>query len=818
MADPSIPDDTRRPTLSSVRQDLRYALRGFRREPGFTAIAVTILALGIGANTAVFSLVNPLLLRPLPFQNADSLVWIAPDTDAAGLSGRTYPVAVYEELRRQNSSFEDLTAYFAFFGFDSFTLTGRGEAERFVGVRVAPRFFELLGVQPAAGRLFTPEELVLNGPRAVILTHGVWQRRFAADPSIVGQAVTINDEPVTIAGVLPADFDFASVFVPGTRVDLFVPAVLETMRPWGNTMAVIGRLKPGVPVQAARSEFAELLPRLNREHPDWGRRSARLTDLKTHVSGRMQRSLVVLWGAVGLVLLIVCANLSNLLLARTAARSKEIAVRLALGAGRARIVRQLLTEGIVLSMAGAAIGVPLAYALTAYVKTSVTLSVPLLHRVEVDGTALLFTAAIAILAGVTFGALPALRISGRNPHDALREQGRGSTDSRRHAWIRSALVVAEVALACVLLVGAGLLLRSFLRLQEVELGFQPSRAIAVRVDPKAQLTADQRRALLGELTRRVAALPGVEAAGLTDALPLERNRTWNIGVPGVVYSASQPRPGAFVYVTGPGYMKAMGIPLKAGRDFQDQDTATGAPVMIVNESLARRLWPGEDPLGRFAATGNNNPPFKVVGVVADVRQTSLEEQSAFQMYFVYTQIGASADLIVRSQLPPATLAATVRATLGALDPTLVTTDVRPLELLVDRAVSPRRFLLTLLGGFSLLALTLACLGIYGVVSYTVSRRVQEMGVRMALGATAGDVCRLVLSGTLKVALAGVVLGSIASLGVARLIATFLFGTSPTDPITFAATAVLLTMVAMVAGYIPARRASRVEPMSALRAD
>jgi predicted permease len=806
-----------RPTLSSVRQDLRYALRGFRREPGFTAIAVAILALGIGANTAVFSLVNPLLLRPLPFPNADSLVWIAPDVDALGLSGRTYPTGVFEELRRHNTSFEDLTAYFAFFGFDSFTLTGRGEAERFVGVRVAPRFFEVLGVQPEAGRFFTPEELVPNGPRAVILTHGVWQRRFAADPSIVGQAVTINDEPVTIAGVLPADFDFASVFVPGTRVDLFVPAVLETMRPWGNTMAVIGRLKQGGSVQAARSEFVELLPRLNRLHPDWGPRTARLTELKTHVSGRMQRSLVVLWGAVGLVLLIVCANLSNLLLARTAARSKEIAVRLALGAGRARIVRQLVTEGIVLSMTGAAVGIPLAYALTAYVKTSVTLSVPLLHRVEVDGTALIFTAAIAILAGVTFGALPALRISGRNPHDALREQGRGSTDSRRHAWIRSALVVSEVALACVLLVGAGLLLRSFLRLQEVELGFQPSRAIAVRVDPNAQLAPDKRRALLGELTRRVAALPGVEAAGLTDALPLDRNRTWNIGVPGVVYSASVRRPIAFVYVTGPGYMKAMGIPIKAGRDFLDQDTATSAPVMIVNESLARRLWPDADPVGRFAVTGNN-PPLKVVGVVADVRQTSLEEHAEFQMYFVYTQSGASADLIVRSQLPPATLAATVRATLGALDPTLVTTDVRPLEQLVDRAVSPRRFLLTLLGGFSLLALTLACLGIYGVVSYTVSRRVQEMGVRMALGATAGDVCRLVLTGTLKVALAGVVLGSLASLGVARLIATFLFGTSSTDPLTFASTAVLLTMVAMVAGYIPARRASRVEPMSALRAD
>jgi predicted permease len=814
--------------MDSLRQDLGYALRGFRREPGFAVIAILILALGIGANTAVFSLVNPLLLRPLPFPDADQLAWLAPDPARSakkrqGMSDLTYTVAVFELLQRESRSFADLSAYSAFFGYANNTITGRGDPERIVGVEVAPRFFELLGVQPALGRLFTREERTPNGPRALLLSHALWARRFAADPAIVGQTLSVNNAPVTVVGVLPATFDFSSTFTPGVRVDYFTPLDLDRIRNDGHTLAIIGRVKPDATPRSAHAEMATLMPRLDAApHPWWGNMNVGVTPLKDHVSGHMRRSLVVLWSAVGLVLLIVCANLANLLLARTAARRKEIAVRMALGAGRARIVRQLLTEGIALSLFGAALGVPLAYALTAAVRANATLSVPLLHQVRVDGAALLFTAALAIAAGSIFGILPAIRLAGRDPHAALKEQSRGSTDGRGAAWLRSTLVIAEVALACVLLVGTGLLLRSFVHLLEVDLGFQPSRVFALRVDAglRQDRTSEQRLALVAELVRRVRAIPGVDAAGTTDALPLDRNRQWDIGIPGQKRTSGEEPTSPFVYVVGPGYFPAMGIAIKRGRDFANEDTAKSQPVIVLNETLARRLFEDRNPLGRLL-NGDPKNPYRVIGVVADVRQNSLDEAPAPQMYVVETQRGespGSADLIVRTTLPPASLASSVRATVGALDPALTSTDLRPIDMLVERSVSPRRLLLTLLLAFALLALLLACLGIYGVVSYGVSQRVQEIGVRMALGATAGDVGRQIIGGTMRLAAIGVALGLVMAYVVARLIASLLFGTSPTDLGTFAGTAAVLTLVAVAAGVVPALRAARLDPMSALRAE
>ena len=521
-------------------------------------------------------------------------------------------------------------------------------------------------------------------------------------------------------------------------------------------------------------------------------------------------------------MLIVCANLSNLLLARTAARRKEIAVRIALGAGRGRIVRQLLTEGIVLSLAGAALGVPLAYALTAAVRANVALSVPLLHQVRVDGAALLFTAAVAFAAGALVGILPALRLAGRDPHAALKEQSRGSTDGRGAAWLRSTLVVAEITLACVLLVGTGLLLRSFVRLLDVELGFEPSRVFALRVDAglRPDRTDEQRVALLGELARRVRSLPGVEAAGTTDALPLDRNRQWSLAVPGKPRAKGEPELTPFVYVVGSEYFRSMGIALKSGRDFGAEDTPKTQPVIVINETAARRLFEDRDPIGQLL-NGNPKNPYRVIGVVADVRQTSLDEAGAAQMYVAETQGGdspGSADLVVRTTLPPASLAASVRATVGALDPMLTSTDLRPIEMLVERSVSPRRLLVTLLLGFALLALLLACLGIYGVVSYSVNQRVQEIGLRMALGATAGEVGRQVMGSTLRLAAIGVTLGLVMAYVVAQLIASLLFGTSPNDWTTFAGATAVLTLVALAAGALPARRAARLDPMSALRAE
>jgi predicted permease len=803
------------PTIDSVRKDVAYALRGFVRDPAFTCVAVLILALAIGANTAVFSVVNPLILRALPFRDADELAWIA--ARGEGLSARTYRAAVFEELRRHNRSFQEISGYFAFFGYFTYKLTGRGESQGLVGVPVAPRFFEVLGVQPAHGRLFLPEEMHSGGPRAAVLTHALWQRRFGADPGLVGQAVTIDGEDVRIVGVLPADFDFGAVFSPGVQVDMFVPARLSEMREWGNILSLVGRLRPGMGIQQAQAELDRLMPQLLRANPEWGSVDAQAVPLKTYVSGPLRRSLVVLWCAVGLVLLIACANLSSLFLARAAARGKEMAVRMALGASRGRLIRQLLTEGVVMGLFGGLVGVPLAFLLTQYLTTRSGLSLPLLHRVHVDGAALVFTAVTAIAAGVVFGMAPAWRVSRGAPQLALQEQARGSTEGPFHRAVRSGLVVAEIALACVLLVGAGLLMRSFLHILDVDLGFAPSRAMAVRVAPANTATPAQRSASLDELVRRVQGVPGVEVAGLTDALPLDRNRTWTVSVPGDVQKADR-RPLSFLYVIGPGYLEAMGIPLRAGRGFTGHDTATSQSVMLINETLARRLFPGRDPVGLVALTGNDRPR-TIVGVVANVRQSSLEEEPVPQMYLPYAQETHGApDLILRSSLPPERLMASVRAALATLDPDLLTSELRPIDDLVDRAISPRRFLVTVLGGFSFLALALACLGIYGVVSYTVSQRTQEIGVRMALGASGREVRRQVLESTLRLALLGIGLGTLAAIPVVRVIASLLYGTTPSDPITYAGAVGLLLTVALIAGYVPALRASRIDPMSALRGE
>ena len=800
--------------LESLLHALRFAIRGLAREPAHSAVAIAILAIGIGANTAVFSVVNPLVLKPLPFRDADRLVWIANTGRGEGLSGKTYRVAAYEELARSNRAFEAMSAYFAFFGYFSYTLTGQGDPERLMGVQIAPGFLELLGVQPQLGRGFAGDEWALNGPQAMLISAGLWQRRFGADPAIVGKAVSINGLTYTVVGVLPDGFDFASTFTPGTRVEMLVPARLEEMRDWGNTLAIIGRLRPGVTIDQARAEFATLLPPIAKSLDyTFG---TDLRSLKEHVSGSMRRALLVLWAAVGLVLLLVCTNLSNLLLARTASRSKEFAVRLALGSSRARIVMQLVVEGVVLAACGAIIGIPLAYLLTRVVTSSATLAVPLLHEVRVDGMAMAITALAAVVAGVAVGAVPALRVAARPPLDALKAQGRGTTDGRHHAHLRSTLVVVEVALASVLLVGAGLLLRSFVHILDVDLGFQPARATALKLEVFSQLEPEARRARLFAAARRAAEIPGVEAAGLTDALPLDRNRTWGVGVPGQVYPDGQ-YPMAFVYVTGPGYFRAMGIPIMKGRDFSEHDAANGAAVGILNQSLARQLYGTREPIGQTAQTGDTR--FTVVGVVADVRQSSLDEAAATQMYMPFGLSGGlSSDLIVRSTLPPASLVATARAALAEIDRSMSIVEVRPLTELVERAVSPRKFLLSLLAAFAGVGLLLASLGIYGVISYGVAQRVQEIGVRMALGATARSLRGLVLWETLRLAVAGIAIGLLASLALARLIAALLYETSPADPITFVATGALLVTVAAIAGYVPALRASRVDPITALRAE
>lgn len=802
------------PWLESVTADVRYALRRLAGAPAFTAAVTTILAVGIGANTAIFSVVNGTVLRPLPFAEADRLVWIAPDTASEGQSSLTYPVAVVEDIGRGATTLDAVTTYFPFYGYLDFVMTGRGDAERLAGMPVGPRFFEMLGVTPAIGRTFDAEELRPNGPRAMVLTHATWRRVFYGDRGVVGQSVTLGETPYRVVGVLPESFDFSSTFMPGSRVDMFVPADYDALRTSGNVFAVIGRLRPGASLPAARAEFAALMPRVWAANPGFTPSAARLTPLDQHVNGRVQRSLLVLWGAVGVVLLIACANLSGLLLARTASRSREVAVRLAIGAARGRIVRQLLTESVVLSVVGAGLGLPIAFALVRYVKSWPGLSVPLLHRVEIDGTALLFTALLAVGSSMVFGLLPALRVAAGSPQRAMRDEARGSTGGRHQAWLRSGLVVVEVALACVLLVGAGLLLRTFLRVQAVDLGFTPAEAVTLRLDTSRQMAEPQRRALLREVTRRVRALPGVQAASVSDALPLDRNRTWGAFVPGRDYGPGE-RPLAFVYIAGPDYFRAMGIRVTEGRDFTDADVDGQELVAVVNETLAHTLYPGLSAIGRELGTGSRRA--RIVGVVRDVRQTSLETGRVGQMYFSHAQMrDAGLDLVVRSSLPLVTLAPAIRQTLSGIDPSLSATDVRPVDALVERAISPRRLLVALLGGFSIVALALACVGIYSTVAFAVGERVREFGVRMALGASAGDIRLHVMRQILAVAGAGVALGAAGAFAVGRLMDGMLYETSSTDVATFLISAAILTATAAVASYIPALRASRLTPMAALR--
>jgi predicted permease len=797
-------------------QDLRYTMRTLRRDAGFATIAILILGVGIGSNTAIFSVLNTLLIRSLPFRDPGRLVWIANNLRGEGLSGSTSRVSNFIDLKKSNKSFEDMGSYFAFFGDGDDTLTAHGEPQRLGAVGISQNFFQVLGVQPKLGRLFDDEESKWHGRPAVLLSENLWERRFNSDPGIVGQSITLNDKPVTVIGVMPREFDFASIFSPSSRIDLYEPFPLtaETNR-WGNTLSIIGRLKPGVSIESAQAEFNVLVDGLHREHPengnDWG---ARMTGLQDQISGRLRQALIVLGVAVGVVMLIVCANLSNLLLARASGRRKEIAVRTALGAGRWRLIQQMLTESIVLSFCGAALGLALAYLATRAFAAMPNLSIPLMRYIAVDRTALLFTLVTAIVTGLVFGIVPALQQSRGDLNESLKDSGRGTSEGKGKGWIRSALVVSEVAMACVLLVGAGLLIRSFVRVLDVDMGFKAAQAATMRVDPgKDYDTLAKRNSYFGEVLRRTQSISGVEAVGLTDALPLGRNRTWCVPAKGQTYPPGQ-YPCEFIRIVSEGYIRAMGIPLRAGRDFEERDS-TGPKVAMVNESLARKFWPGQDPIGQQIL---NPDPITVVGVVADVRHLALEKEAGFELYFDMRQTGdySSVDLVVRTKSDPAALASGVRAALVPINPSLPANEFRPLETLVNKAVSPRRFIVLLLGGFAAIALILASLGIYGVISYSVSQRTQEIGIRMALGASAGHVRLRVLRQAMTLALAGIVAGAVGAWVTSRLLGSLLYEVSANDPLTFGGMVALLTMVALAAAYFPARRASMVEPMTALR--
>jgi predicted permease len=807
------------PWLDVLLQDLRFTFRTLGRDRGFTAIAVVILGLGIGANIAVFSVVNTLLLRPLPLRNPQQLVRILSKNTSGGESSMTYSSDATQEFQRRNRSFQSVSGYYAFSGPDNLKLKGNGQPLPVTGLIVGGNFFQTLGIEPSLGRLFTAEECLHNSRPVVLLSHAFWKRQYAGDRGIVGQSIDLNGTPVTVIGVLPDTFDFGSIFSPGYKVDLYGPVIYDDIRDQGNTMALVGRLNPGVSLAQAQAEADLIFPTLpfNLKHPEYGGGyTANLLGLKNYVSGKLRRSLIVLWCAVGLILLIVCVNLSNLLLARAAARSKEFAMRTALGATRGRLVRQLLTESLILSFAGALFGLGIAFAITIYVAHQGSIALPLLSSVRIDGAALAWTLLVALSAAIIFGLVPALRVSGGNLQDFLKDSGHGSSDGKKHEALRSALIISEIALACVLLVGAGLLLRSFLRILDVDLGFEPSRAASISVDYDDGRDAVKRSVIWQEVLRRVEAIPGVETAGITDNLPMSRNRSWGIQVKGKAYRKNELED-TFVYIVSPGFLNAVGMHLIKGRDIRWDDINKKEGVVIINETVARKLWPGEDPIGRMASAGGMDA--RVIGVVADVHESSVEGNPGWQMYLsgAAPQFGPEgAQLVVRTKLPPETLAGSVMSTLRQINPAQPATEFRPIQRLVDHAVSPRRFFVLLVAIFAGLGLILASLGIYGVISYSVTQRTQEIGIRMALGATQGRVQMGVIGKTLLLALIGIATGTVASFAISSLIASLLFGTRATDQATFLSMILLLLLVALVAGYIPARRASRINPMVALR--
>jgi predicted permease len=816
--------------------DLKYTFRTLGRDLGFTIAAVIILALGIGANVAVFSVVNTLLLRPLPFPKAQELVWIAPPPTKCGLSCATYSTDAYDEFRTGSRSYQDVTGYFAFSSPDNLSLTRNGEIIPATSIDVIANFFQVLGVNPAMGRLLRPEDGLTGAPPVIVLSDSWWRRQFNADPNIVGKTLDINHQTVTVIGVMPPSFDFGAVFAPGTKVDAITPlALYGAPRDWGNIITFIGRMKPGVTLAQARQDASAVAPRMcwnNKQPQSCGSYKDNVVPvpLKDYVSGRLRRSLIVLWCAVGMILLIACVNLSNLLLARSTARSKEFAMRAALGASRARIVGQLLTESLVLSAMGATAGLCLAWMLLYWLAHQGSVALPLLSTLRIDGAALAWTVLIAVVAAILFGLAPGLRTAAGNIQESLKDSGAGSGQGRRNERFRSVLVVTEVALASVLLVSAGLLLRSFIHVLDVDLGFESTHAAAINAiyddnvpgDKTGDLTAQKRTEIFQQMIARVEAIPGVQTAGISDYLPLGQNRSWGIPLPMGVKPRQGLIAGPLVYVVSPGFLRAMGTPVR-GRDFSWDDGPHSQNVVIINQSFAHFLagltkWPNNDAVGQ--ALDNGSPGgLHVIGVADDVHEENTEGDSGWQIYYPAMQANPiGAEIVVRSTMPPATLANSVLLALRSLNPHQPASEFRPLQTFVDHANSPRRFFMLMVASFAGLGLLLAAIGIYGVISYTVTRQTQEIGIRMALGATMGRVQRQVLVGTLRLAIIGIALGAAVSLVAARLIASLLFATSPWDGVTYAAVALALLAVAFVAGYLPARRASRINPMVALRAN
>jgi predicted permease len=810
--------------MSTLVQDLRYALRLLRKTPAFTAVAVLALALGIGANTAIFSVVDAVLLRPLPYENPDHLVKIWTQFVGIGLPNNQNWISAPEfvDFRTLSKSFSHIAAI----SDDSFNIAAGGLPERVEGAEVSSSFFPLLGVQAKLGRVFLPEEEQPGRDNVALLSEGLWRRRFGADPNLVGRKLTINGRSFQVVGILPRGFQYPA------DAELWAPLAFsnDDLSP-GNRgshgLQVLARVKPELSLALARSDMNAVARRMVEMHPEYPYQQYRfgliVTPLLEEMVGNVKTALWILMGAVGFVLLIACANVANLLLARASAREREIAIRTAMGAGRARLARQLLTESVILGLLGGVAGLVLAAWGLGVLATISAASFPRVADARLDGGVLAFTMLISIGTGLLFGLAPIFQVS-RVTHESLKEGGRGSTAGRASQSLRRTLVVAEIALSLVLLAASGLLLKSFLRLMEVDPGFRPDGVLTMRIAlPDAKYPQPPRiRAFYREVAERVSKLPGVEAAGLVSALPLSGSgSSGTITVDSRAVSGNDASPEADLRPATPGYFKAMGISLVGGRYFDERDTGTAAPVAIIDETMARTYWPNEDAVGKRLKRGDaqsTNPWMTIVGVVRHVRYRTLEEYSRVTLYWPHAQDPRSSmSLAIRTSSPdPYTLAATVQREILAVDPDQPVYKVRTMPELMADSVARRRLAMLLLAIFAGAALALAAVGIYGVMSYSVQQRAHEMGIRMALGASRANVLQLVLGQCLSLTLVGVALGLAGSLIMAGLISSLLYHVKSRDPVTFALVALVLTVVALMASYLPARRATKVDPVVSLR--
>jgi putative ABC transport system permease protein len=805
--------------MRTLWQDLRYGLRMLLKNPGFTLVAVVALALGIGANSAIFSVVNSLLLRPLPFEQPDRLVQVWETIPQRGRFEVPASFPNFADWRDQNQVFEQTVAYSDW----SFNLTGAAEPERIRSAIVSPAFFSTLGIQPILGRTLLPGEDQPGKDLSVVISRRLWQRRFNSDPNVVGKTVDLSGKSFTVVGVIapPAD-------LPGLSDDTELWAPVSqgfglTNRRW-HSLNVIARLKPGVGREQAQADMERIAAALSRQYPEANAdRGLRIVPLHEQVVGNARPALLVLLGAVVFVLLIASTNVANMLLARATARQKEIAIRTALGAGRWRLVRQLLTESLLLALAGGTLGLLLALwgvdLLTAFGPSDL----PRVKEVAIDGRVLAFTFAVSLLVGLVFGLVPGLQSSRPELNETLKEGGRSATGGAGRRRVRSLLVVTEVTLSLVLLVGAGLLLKSFFRLRAVNPGFNPQNVLTIQLDlngPNYQ-KGSQLISFHDQLLDRVKALPGVEAAATASAVPIAPDAGFSRLAFAIEGQTPDPAdsPVAFYNGVSPDYFRAMQIPVLRGRAFDERDVRGSLGVAVVNETLARRYFPDSDPVGRRVTL--NDPKEEdwatIVGVVKDTKPRELAGEPVAEMYMPYAQQPEpSMALMIRTAGRPDAVAAAVRREVLALDHDQPVYSVRTLPAVMSEAVATPRFRTFLLGAFAALALALAVVGIYGVMSYAVTRRTHEFGIRMALGAQGKDVLKLVVGHGMALALAGVLLGLAASFALTRLLAGLLYGVTPTDPLTFACVSLLLVAVALAACLIPALRAAKVDPMVALR--